>query len=43
MADTAKKKESLSMERLKAKIAKRNAKVMTNDRMRRLQMAKVVK
>ena len=38
-----KKEDSLSMQRLKAKVAKSNAKKMTNNRVNRLVMAKVVK
>jgi hypothetical protein len=41
--NTVKQTGSLSLERLKAKIAKRNAKVLTNSKQRRLVLAKVMK
>jgi len=37
------KKESLSLQRIKDKIRKRNRKIMTNSRMIRLRDAKLVK
>lgn len=40
---TAKKEDSLSLQRLKAKISKRNKKVLTESKKRRLKMAKLVK
>lgn len=39
----AKQKESLSLERYKAKIAKRNKKILTPSKIRRLQAAKLMK
>jgi hypothetical protein len=39
----AKKEDSLSLQRLKAKIRKRNAKVMSESKRRRLVQAKLVK
>lgn len=39
----AKQEDSLSLQRLKAKIAKRNKKVMTESKKRRLRAAKLMK
>jgi len=39
----AAKEDSLSLQRLKAKIAKRNKKVLSESKKRRLQLAKLVK
>jgi len=41
--ETKKQEDSLSLQRLKTKVAKRNAKVMTNSKQLRLKEAKLMK